>query len=91
MRRHWLGFMARSVLLIISMKTFLLVVLTVAALFIWQRKSGHPTAETKQSEEVTAVVAPARTISEHNWAKHSLDRAHEVAEQVHQSRGENQP
>lgn len=74
-----------------SMKTFLLVGLTVAALCIWQRNVDHPAAERKSGDGAIAAAPPARTISAHNWAKHSLDRAHEVAAQVQESREDNQP
>jgi hypothetical protein len=74
------------------MKTFLLLVLTVTALFIWQR-NGKPTAtETKATREMPAATSsPARPTSDHNWAKHSLDRAHAVADQMRKSREENHP
>lgn len=72
------------------MKTFLLVVLTVAALFIWQRKSGGRAVETRPHESAALEASPARTISEHNWAKNSLDRARDVADQMQSARAEDQ-
>ncbi len=78
--------------LIFTMKTFLVVALIGTALFIWQR-SGDKDAATESKPAVAAVTAaPAtpRPVSEHNWAKHSLDRAHEVANQVEQSRRQNE-
>ena len=69
------------------MKTFLLLVLTVTALYVWQRQGNDAVTATKPKPE-TSVAAPAaaRPVSEHNWAKHSIDRAHEVADQVRKSR-----
>jgi hypothetical protein len=69
------------------MRTFLLLVLTVTALYVWQRQGNDAVTATKPSAEtpVTAPVVP-RPISEHDWAKHSIDRAHEVANQVRETR-----
>ena len=64
---------------------FLLLVLTVIALFVWQRNGNPGDAETKVIP-VSANASPARPVSSHNWAKNSLDRAHEVADQVRKSR-----
>ena len=72
------------------MKMFLVLVLSVAALFVWQRQGNETVTATKPPAEKQATVAAVpRPISEHNWAKHSLDRAHEVADQVRQTRGQN--
>jgi hypothetical protein len=73
------------------MKTFLLLVLTVTALFIWQRHDGGPTTASKPKGD-TSVAAPmaSRPVSEHDWAKHSLDRTHDVIDQVQQSREQNE-
>jgi hypothetical protein len=71
------------------MKMFLLLVLSLTALFVWQRhNSSDAASETKPPIAATAVVAVTtpRPVSEHNWAKHSLDRTHEVMDQAHQSR-----
>ena len=71
------------------MKTFLLLVLSVTALFIWQRNGKPAATETKATHEIpTATSSPARPTSDHNWAKRSLDRAQEVADQVRKSREE---
>lgn len=69
------------------MKTFLVLVLSVSAVFVWQR-GNHDAAPANKPQIDTASVAttPARPVSEHNWAKNSLDRAHEVMDQVQQSR-----
>lgn len=71
-----------------DMKTFLVLVLSVTALFVWQR-SGEKNAVSKNKpavEKVGPVAVTPRPVSEHNWAKHSLDRAHAVADQVRESR-----
>ena len=74
------------------MKTFLLLALSVTALYLWQRNGdqdaatdGKPAVEKK----VTVAAATPGPVSEHNWAKHSLDRTHEVMDQVHQTRRSN--
>jgi len=67
------------------MKTFLVLVLTVTALFLWQRNSDRAV------ESTPAVVnkpAPAQ-VSEHDWAKHSIDSARRVANQVQTIRAQN--
>ena len=71
---------------------FLVLVLTVTALFLWQRSGDRDAVgETKPPiEKVAAAPAPPQPVSEHNWAKHSLDRAQAVADQVRQSREQNQ-
>lgn len=75
------------------MKTFLVLVLSVTALFVWQRE-GEKSAVANKPRRATpsAATTSPRPASEHNWAKNSLDRAHAVADQVQQSRaGNNQP
>jgi hypothetical protein len=71
-----------------GMKMFLILVLSVAALFFWQRHGRNDAAqETKLPVSTSAVAATTpRPVSEHNWAKHSLDRANEVAGQVRKTR-----
>jgi hypothetical protein len=84
--------LARSLLLSRGMKTFLVLVLSVTALYVWQR-SGHSDAVTENKptvEKVAVALATPRPVSEHNWAKHSLDRTHEVMDQVQQSREQNE-
>ncbi|MEO7723232.1 MAG: hypothetical protein ABIU29_00860 [Chthoniobacterales bacterium] len=72
------------------MKTFLVLVLSVTALFVWQRQNQRAAAPGQPAvgKTTAAAVAP-RQVSEHNWAKYSLDRAHEVANQLQQSRKQN--
>lgn len=83
--------MAQSVLSLGSMRTFLLLVLTVTALYVWQ-KQGNDVVTATQPRAETPVATPAapRPVSEHNWAKHSIDRAHEVANQVQETRQQNE-
>jgi hypothetical protein len=73
------------------MRTFLLLVLTVTALYVWQRQGNDAVTAAKPRAE-TAVATPAvpRPVSEHDWAKHSIDRAHEVANQVRETRQQNE-
>jgi hypothetical protein len=65
------------------MKTFLVLVLTVVALFLWQR-GGEPVVSKGSSVANNPVAPPIATqpVSEQNWAKHSIDRAREVVGQV---------
>lgn len=73
------------------MKTFLVLVLSVIALFVWQRQNqGTATPGQPSVGETTSAIAAPRPVSEHNWARHSLDRAHEVVNEVQQSREQNE-
>lgn len=75
-----------------GMKTFLVLILSVTALYLWQR-SGDREAVTENKpavEKVAAVAATPRPVYEHDWAKHSLDRAQEVANQVRTTRQQNE-
>ena len=74
------------------MKTFLVLVLSVTAIFMWQRNAERNAAvENKAPVEKTAAApATPRPVYEHDWAKHSLDRAHEVADQVRETRQSNE-
>jgi len=79
-------------LLEMEMKTFLVLVLSLTALFLWQRNGNQETAAQPKPTTVkvtTAAVTPG-PVSEHNWAKHSLDRTHEVMDQVQQARRSNE-
>ena len=73
------------------MRTFLLLVLTVTALYVWQRQGNDAVTATKpRAETAVATRAAPRPVSEHDWAKHSIDRAHEVANQVRETRRQNE-
>lgn len=76
------------------MRKFLviLVLAGLAWLFVVQKRNETPkrvATETKPATLTTkgtvASVSP-RPVSEHNWMKHSLDRANEVKKQVVQQR-----
>ncbi|HEY1582629.1 MAG TPA: hypothetical protein VGF73_05985 [Chthoniobacterales bacterium] len=72
------------------MKTFFVLVLSVTALFVWQRKAeeaGNATPRPAVNADITTAAQPS--VSEHNWAKNSLDRAHEVMDQVRETREQN--
>ena len=116
-------------LLEMEMKTFLVLVLSLTALFLWQRSGNQETAahfvgdaqvaEARRAcphakrhrvlgeaadhvephlaaqpkpttEKVTTAAVTPGPVSEHNWAKHSLDRTHEVMDQVQQARRSNE-
>jgi len=71
------------------MRTFLLLVLTVTALYVWQRQGNDAITATRPRTEKAVSTQAAPPISEHDWAKHSIDRAHEVANQVRETRQQN--
>jgi hypothetical protein len=72
------------------MRTFLLLVLTVTALYVWQRQGNDAVTATKPRAETAVATRAARPVSEHDWAKHSIDRTHEVANQVRETRRQNE-
>ncbi len=74
------------------MKTFLVLVLSVTAVFIWQRSGDRDAATGNKPAMEKTAVAPAtpRPVYEHDWAKLSLDRAHAVADQVRETRQSNE-
>jgi hypothetical protein len=74
------------------MKMFLVLVLSLTALFLWQRRSSSDAVSENKPPVTTTVAAPAvpRPVYEHDWAKHSLDRTHEVMDQVEQTRRSNE-
>ncbi|MGH8102752.1 MAG: hypothetical protein ACREIW_15760 [Chthoniobacterales bacterium] len=57
-----------------------LIIAGLGILYLWQKSSETAPV----SNEHASVVTPAepRQVSEHDWAKHSIDRAREVAEQA---------
>jgi hypothetical protein len=73
------------------MKIFFVVLVVGAGIFYWQSKSrtAATAAEEKNSMAPTASVTP-RPVYEHDWAKHSLDRAHAVTDQVAKTRKDNE-
>jgi len=74
------------------MKTFLVLALTVTAIFLWQRSADRGAAIENKAAAAKTAAAPAtpRPVYEHDWAKHSLDRAHAVADQVRETRQSNE-
>jgi hypothetical protein len=86
---------ARSMLFQEPMKTFVVLVLTVTALFLWQRNGTQTTASNPEPPTKAVLqTAPAQPVSQPvsngDWAKHSIDRAREVASQVQATRRENE-
>jgi len=93
MQRNFRAFaLARAMLLEMEMKTFLVLVLSLTAVFLWQRNGNQETAAQPKptTEKVTTAAVTPGPVSEHNWAKHSLDRTHEVMDQVQQARRSNE-
>ena len=80
---------ARAVLLFLRMRKFLVIAVLAGLtwLFIVQKRSesAKPDQKSKTATQVAASTSP-RPVSEHNWMKHSLDRANEVKRQVAQQR-----
>jgi len=80
---------ARAVLLFLRMRKFLVIAVLAGLtwLFIVQKRSesAKPDQKSKTATQVAASASP-RPVSEHNWMKHSLDRANEVKRQVAQQR-----
>lgn len=74
------------------MKTFLVLLLSVTALYLWQRSGDSDAVTEKMPAVANAAAAPAtpRPVYEHDWAKHSLDRTHEVMDQVQETRASNE-
>jgi hypothetical protein len=67
-----------------------LIVATVAVGFYKHNRHEEAAAPAKMPAQVaSAQASPARTTSEHNWPKSSLDRVAEVKRQVAQQRKEN--
>jgi hypothetical protein len=58
-------------------------------LFVAQKRSepSKPNSTAKTVTQIAASPSP-RPVSEHNWMKHSLDRANQVKRQVAQQRKE---
>jgi hypothetical protein len=67
------------------MKTFIVLVLTVTALFVWQRNSEPPAPA-----RAPATRKAAAQTAEVNWPKNSLDQARRVVDQVRTLREQNE-
>jgi len=57
-----------------------LIIAGLGILYLWQKSSEPPSVPNEHASVVTP--APPRQVSEHDWAKHSIDRAREVADQA---------
>jgi hypothetical protein len=77
-----------------AMKTFVLVVLSVGALYLWQRQGSETSAPVRPAAAAPVASVsrpePAHMASQGNWVKSPLDRAHQVADQVRASRSGNE-
>jgi hypothetical protein len=70
------------------MKTFMVLVLTVIALFVWQR-ANNPGGASPPNPSTRLAATPARPpASAQSWVKNSLDRTHEAIEQLRRTREE---
>jgi hypothetical protein len=65
------------------MRRFLpfLIIGGLGVLYLWQ-KNGEPASTPKEHASVATPAPQPRQVYEHDWAKHSIDRAREVAEQA---------
>lgn len=70
------------------MRTFIVLVIMagLGVAFIVQKRSETSTAPATQKVAATQTAASPRPVSEHNWAKHSLDTTNKVIRQVAQQR-----
>lgn len=73
------------------MRTFVVVLIAIVlgSLFLVQKQREHLTASAKVEEKFSEKkAATPRPVSEHNWAKHSLDTTRKVTDQVAKQRQE---
>ena len=65
------------------MRRFLpfMVIAALGILYLWQKRSEPPPAPV-ENPAVSSSTVPPRQVYEHDWAKHSIDRAREVADQA---------
>jgi hypothetical protein len=71
------------------MRTVIVVVIALAlgGLFVVQRQREHLAAVALAEQQAAAKGSPTpRPVSEHNWAKHSLDKTRSVMSQVAEQR-----
>lgn len=57
-----------------------LIIAGLSILYLWQKSNETAPVANEHASAVTPVQP--RQVSEHDWAKHSIDRAREVAEQA---------
>ena len=67
----------------------ILIAVVLGSLFLVQKQRERLTASAKTEEKVAAQKpSTPRPVSEHNWAKHSLDATRKVTDQVAKQRSE---
>ena len=64
----------------------LVIMAGLAVAFVVLKRSETPAAPVTQKVAAAQTAAPPRPVSEHNWAKHSLDTTNKVIRQVAQQR-----
>jgi hypothetical protein len=72
------------------MKTFVLLVLTVIALFLWQRGDERNVKTSPNANVAPAAPAVTQQTAQHDWAKRSIDRAREVVADANSAQRQNQ-
>jgi hypothetical protein len=61
----------------------ILIALVLGGLFLIQKQREHMAAVAQAEQQATAKESPTpRPVSEHDWAKHSLDTTRKVMNQV---------
>jgi hypothetical protein len=68
------------------MKKFFLFALLVTAFFIWLNRNDS----SKPAAPAAQTTTKPQSVSEHDWAKRSLDRARAVTEQARKNQVESQ-
>jgi hypothetical protein len=69
------------------MRTFLIIAIAIGlGWFFFAQKKHDQAVATEQA--ATVQTASPRPVSEHNWAKHALDRTRSVTDQVAKQRKE---
>lgn len=68
------------------MRKFFLFALLLTAFFIWLNRNDN----SKQATPNPSEPGRSQSVSEHDWAKRSLDRARSVTEQARQNQTESQ-
>jgi hypothetical protein len=69
------------------MRKFFLFALLITALFIWLNRNDSSSKPTTPAAQPTTKSS---SVSEHDWAKHSLDRARSVTEQARRNTADSQ-
>jgi hypothetical protein len=78
---------SRSALILLMRKFLVIAVLAgLGWLFIVQKRNEVSKPATPATKPTAQASASPRPVSEHNWMKHSLDRANEVKKQVVEQR-----